>query len=145
MDILRDIPVGELYLKQHHWKTMLADVSGRAHEEACGLVAGLDETCTAVFPITNILHSQVRYRMDPEEQWEAFQEIEENRWKLVAFYHSHPFGLSELSPSDFAETTYPGVIYLLWFQTVNEWDCRGYRIVDRTAKQVSIHILDNDE
>ena len=137
--------MGELYLKQKHWKTMLADVIGRAQEEACGLVAGLGETSTAVYPIKNILHSQVRYQMDPEEQWGAFQEIEKNRWELVAIYHSHPFGLNELSPTDFAERTYPGVIYLIWFQTINEWHCRGYRIEDRTAKQVSIHIIESDE
>lgn len=137
--------MGELHLKQIHWDKILEDVRGRNQEEACGLVAGVEQISTAVYPITNILHSRVRYRMDPEEQWAAFKEIDENRWELVAIYHSHPFGLSEFSAIDFAETTYPGVIYLIWYQKDNEWYCQGYHIKDNSSQQVSIHIFSNSE
>jgi hypothetical protein len=51
---------------------MRLHVTAAAPLEACGLVAGQPGRGVAVFPITNELHSPVRYRMDPHEQLAAF-------------------------------------------------------------------------
>ena len=117
---------------------MRSDVNDRAPEEACGLVAGLDDSSTAVFPITNLLHSQVRYRMDPQEQLAAFQWIDDHHWTLLAIYHSHPQGPHGPSRSDVAETTYPGVIYLIWSRLREAWDCRGYLIQGGEVTEVLV-------
>jgi len=117
---------------------MRSDVEDRAPEEACGLVAGLDSSSTAVFPITNLLHSQVRYRMDPQGQLAAFQWIDDHDWSLLAIYHSHPQGPHGPSRSDIAETTYPGVIYLIWSRLHRKWDCRGYLIQGGEVTEVPV-------
>ena len=117
---------------------MLTDVIGRTTEEACGLIVGVDYTSMEVFPVTNVLHSRSRYRMDPEEQLKIFNQLDENQWDLLAIYHSHLNGPPGPSPIDIAEAMYPGVIHLIWFRLNSNWDCRGYLIEKEDAEQVPI-------
>lgn len=124
---------------------MLADVNGRTMEEACGLVGGKDYTSMAVFPVTNILHSRSRYRMDPEEQIKIFNQLDENQWELLAIYHSHLQGRGDPSSIDIAEAMYPGVIYIIWFRLNTLWECKGYLIDKNIVNQVPILILEDDQ
>lgn len=114
---------------------MLADVRERAPEEACGLLAGKVTRVLQVFAITNELHSPVRFRMDPQEQWTAFEEIEKLGLELLAIYHSHPGGPAGLSPTDLAEAAYPGAIYLVWAPANSRWQCRGF-VIPETGESV---------
>ncbi len=130
--------IDKLILRPEHWGKMLADVKERSMEEACGLVGGKDHTSMAVFPVTNLLHSPTRYRMDPEEQLRVFNQLDENQWELLAIYHSHPNGPPGPSPIDIAEAMYPGVIYLIWFRQSSQWECRGYLIENDVVIKVPI-------
>jgi hypothetical protein len=76
---------------------MLDDIGKRNLEEACGLVAGVGQTSLAVYPVTNILHSPVRYRMDPEQQLKYFNLIDENQWHLLAICCRGDLSGSDLS------------------------------------------------
>ncbi len=130
-----------LYLKSEHWERMLADVKKRKSEEACGLVAGIDQTSQAVFPMTNVLHSPVRFLLDPEEQLRVFNQIEEKEWQLQAIYHSHLHGPEGPSAVDIAEANYPGVINLIWSNISGEWSCGGYLIEEKQVMQVAVNRL----
>jgi proteasome lid subunit RPN8/RPN11 len=140
MDSLED----KLYLNKIHWQFMLDDINQRSMEEACGLVAGVDQTSYAVYPVMNILHSPVRYRMDPEQQLKFFNQIDENLWQLLAIYHSHLQGPPGPSQIDVAEAAYPGVIYLIWSPTNGEWGCQGYLIEKGRVDQIPIYIIDEE-
>jgi proteasome lid subunit RPN8/RPN11 len=120
--------ISKLYLHEEHWKSMLADILERLSEEACGIVAGTGGTSCAVFPVTNVLHSPVRFLMDPEEQIDVFNQIEDQDWQLLAIYHSHLQGLERPSPTDIAEAYYPELVNLIWSNTTGEWICRGFLI-----------------
>jgi proteasome lid subunit RPN8/RPN11 len=133
-----------LYLQQVHWQTMFDEVRKLVMEEACGLVAGVDQTSQAVYPITNILHSPVRYRMDPEQQLKTFNQIDEYDWQLLAIYHSHLQGPPRPSSMDVAEAAYPGVIHLIWSPSDGGWDCHGFLIEKRLVTGVPIRIIDGD-
>ena len=133
-----------LKLRRIHWQMMLDDITERDLEEACGLVAGVDQTSLEVFPVTNILHSPVRYRMDPEQQLKYFNQIDKNQWDLLAIYHSHPQGLDGPSPIDIAEASYPGVIYLIWSQINGEWNCQGFLIEKGLVEKVEIFQIDDE-
>src|SRR3990172_6977006 len=61
-----------LVLREEQWNIMLVDVIKRAPEEACGLLGGKGRDVVDVIPVTNVLHSPVRYQMAPEEQLAAF-------------------------------------------------------------------------
>jgi proteasome lid subunit RPN8/RPN11 len=144
MDFLSSKPAEKLNIELIHWQMMINDVNARINEEACGLVAGLNQTSTAVFPVTNVLHSRVRYRMDPVEQLEIFNEIDESNWELLAIYHSHPSGPSGPSSVDIFEATYPGAIYIIWSKENGEWVPHGYRIENDKVDQVPIHLIERD-
>lgn len=115
-----------IILTQEHWAQMEADVSSRVLEEACGLVAGLDNQSKFIIPVTNTLHAPHRFLMDPQEELKAFLLAERNGWEIIAIYHSHPHGIWHPSPTDLDELTFPGIIYLIWYQEADTWHCRGY-------------------
>lgn len=140
MDPVKKETPGSLKLRPQHWDHMLAHVSRVAPEEACGLIAGLGYVAVEVIPIANVLRSPVRYRMDPEEQLEAFNHIEEHGWDLVGIYHSHPAGPATPSARDLAEAAYPGVIHLIWSQSRGVWRCRGFLIEQGQVLEVSLEI-----
>jgi proteasome lid subunit RPN8/RPN11 len=123
---------------------MLDDVQNRLSEEACGLVAGEGKTSAAVIPLANDLHSRLRYRLDPHEQFEAFKKIDENGWVLLAIYHSHLESYPRPSPTDVAEATYPETIYLIWSNIEGRWECRGYQITEGNYQEIRVDVIDDD-
>lgn len=137
------IPAGEgLNISRPYWEQMRADVAAHTPEEACGLLAGLDRDVLACIPITNELHSPVRYVMEPHEQLKAFQHMEAYGWELLGIYHSHPRGPDRPSPTDIAEAYYPEAVYLIWSHAKGEWRCRGFRIEGQQVRPVELHITD---
>lgn len=130
-----------LYLHADHWTQMQGDVKAKAPEEACGLIAGEGNRSRLVIPVTNILHSPVRFRMDPKEQLDAFLMVEEKKLEILAVYHSHPHGIDKPSITDFEEVTFTGIIYLIWYMQTEEWQCRGYLMASRNdAREVPVII-----
>ena len=131
-----------LSLYPDHWTQMAAGVGEAEPEEACGIIAGDGNTARLVIPITNILHSPTRFRMDPQEQLNAFLMAEEKGWDILAVYHSHPNGAGEPSPMDFEELTFPGIIYLIWYKQVDRWHCRSFIMnTHREAIEVPLTII----
>lgn len=126
---------------------MRAEVARCAPEEACGLLAGrwAGETCqvAVVFPVTNLLHSATRYRLDPAEQLAVFDQIDSLGLELVGIYHSHPTGPDHPSPIDIAEAYYPEAVYLIWFVRGGEWTCSAFTIVKRIVNPLDIQITQN--
>jgi proteasome lid subunit RPN8/RPN11 len=83
-------------------------------EEACGLIAGARERSQAFLPVTNELHNPSAFRMDPQEQLNAFLWIESQSLELMAVFHTHPNGPEVPSATDLAEFFYPGVLSVIW-------------------------------
>jgi len=111
-----------------------------APQEVCGLLAGSGVEVLRVYSVTNILHSPVRYRMDPAEQLKVFLEIEENGWELVGIYHSHPKGPDLPSITDLREAYYPDAVFLILFPGAGTWRCRGFRIREGEVHEVRVRI-----
>ena len=132
----------DLCLTSRYWELMRRDVDGKAPEEACGFLAGKGQSVSAVIPVTNKLHSPFRYHMDPYEQLQAFQRIEEDGQELLGIYHSHPNGPDVPSPTDIAEAFYPDVVYIIWYRALQEWRCRAFRIKDGSVSEVGFEITD---
>ena len=61
------------------WVFMRDHIVAQLPEEACGLIGGVGDEARLVLPVTNELHSPVRFRMSPQEQLEAFLRFEEGR------------------------------------------------------------------
>lgn len=133
-------PSPSLTLTQELWEQMRQHVAVAAPEEACGLIGGQGSRGFQVFPITNLLHSPVRFRMAPEEQLQALIQMEENGLELLAIYHSHPLGPDHPSNTDIAESYYPEAIYLIWSDGSAGWNCRGFTIRDRKVQVAAIQL-----
>lgn len=131
----------KLWLDIEHYQQMQDDVSRKAPEEACGLVAGVGNQSIKVYVITNELHSPVRFRMHPQEQVDAILAIEQKGWEMLAIYHSHPSGPGHLSITDIKENAYPGVPYLIWFPHGGKWMCQGFLIQEQQVLDVSLYYL----
>ena len=132
-----------LYLHPQHWAQMEADVRLKTPEEACGFVAGEGNRARLVIPVTNILHSPFRFRMEPQEQLSAFLLAEDKGLDILAVYHSHPQGIYQPSVTDREELTYPDIIYLIWFEQGTHWQCLGYLLDSkREIREVSVTISD---
>ncbi len=127
-------------LSSEQWATMLQDVASRPSEEACGLVLGEGNHSRLVIPVQNILHDPYRFRMDPQAQLDAFLLAEEKHLEIIAIYHSHPQGISQPSPTDFEELTFPGVIYLIWYQANDQWRCRAY-FMEAAAHAIEVPMI----
>ena len=140
---MNDSSRNSLIIHKSHYQMMLADVIRRAPEEACGLVAGQMGCVTQVFIVTNELHSPASYRMDAQEQIDAFMTMEENSQELLAIYHSHPTGPESPSETDLAEFAYPGVITLIWFPKGDGWGCRAFWIKKGRANEMTFNLVED--
>ena len=79
--------------------------------ECCGLIAGRDGAATQVLPATNAEGTPFMYVMDPREQMELMERIEDAGEDLLAIYHSHTRSAAYPSKTDvelafFAEPLY---------------------------------------
>jgi proteasome lid subunit RPN8/RPN11 len=118
---------------------MLAHVQRCLPEEACGLLGGRDGRCQVVLPVTNRLHSPVRYQMDPKEQVQALFWLDEHNLDLLAIFHSHPTGPDQPSPTDLAEFAYPGTLTVIcWPDRSSGWQVSAFAIARDRVAVVSI-------
>lgn len=108
------------------WKLMRDHIVAQLPEEACGLIGGVGNEARLVLPVTNELHSPVRFRMLPQEQLEAFLRFEEAGLELIGVFHSHPHGPVTPSPSDMAEWMYADVKSLIWAPRLGVWSARAF-------------------
>lgn len=103
-------------------------------EEVCGILAGeFDETesrVLAAYAAENAADTpQIRYAMDPEEQFEITEQIEDEGLEVVGFYHSHPAGPTRPSETDAERATWPGYSYAICafdgYPYLGSWRWRG--------------------
>jgi len=126
-----------LLLKQHHWDEMRRQVAEEAPLESCGLLAGIQDEVRQVVPLPNALKSATRFRLDPNDQWAAFQQIEGAGLEMLAIYHSHPKGPPHPSQTDIDEAAYP-VVYVIWSQAEGGWQARGFWIENGAYRAVPL-------
>ena len=128
-----------MLLRYKDYVAMRQHVAAEAPLEACGLVAGQAGESRGVFPIKNILHSPLAYRMAPAEQVRALTRMDANGETLLAIYHSHPEGAPLPSRRDVAEAAYD-VIYLIWARVGATWVVRGFRLRGH-AQEVPVRLI----
>jgi proteasome lid subunit RPN8/RPN11 len=136
---------------------LLSHAREGAPEEVCGILAGTNgdgETagsgarwpsrCVETHhPAANVAGTpRTRYEIDPREQLELMERIEDAGREVVGFYHSHPQGPAEPSATDAAQATWPGRSYVIASldggdaaASVGSWRWTGERFI---AEEVRI-------
>ena len=89
-----------------------------APEEVCGAFGGdYGEEITRVATHHRASNAadtpSTEYYIDPTEQLELMEAIEDAGREVVGFYHSHPAGPPHPSRTDAARATWPGLSYLI--------------------------------
>jgi [CysO sulfur-carrier protein]-S-L-cysteine hydrolase len=125
--VFKDWLVIQRYLDQH------------APLEACGLLAGKNDTVQTVLMVRNQAQSPVRFVMDPLEQLAALEWIDSKDLDLLAIFHSHPAGPETVSETDIAEAAYP-VVHIICSRKEDKWRARGFWIEDGRASEVTLEI-----
>ncbi len=117
--------------------------AGMPHE-VCGLLGGVGREVREVHPVPNAApNPAVAYLMEPAAQLEVMLSLERRGLDLVAIYHSHPPGaITGPSPSDIAQATYPGVVYLIVVPAPDggEITMRGF-LLERGSSSIEVPVM----
>lgn len=130
-----------ILLTEGQWQAMREHVQSCLPEEGCGLLGGEAGRVQLIEPITNSLHSSIRYKMDPKEQVDGLLKIEATGYELVGIFHSHPMGPVGPSDIDIAQVTYPEAVYLIWSIGPTGWDCHAFRLDGETPEEIPLKII----
>ncbi len=130
-----------LTISRAQWEQMRDYVEAQAPLEACGLLGGRGEAVEVVIPVRNAAGSPVRYRMEPLEQLQAFEQVESAGMEMLAIFHSHPQGPAVPSPTDIAEAFYD-VIQIIWSPVEGEWLAHAFWVEYGRAAEVPLILSD---
>lgn len=130
-----------LTISQHHIDKMKAHIEACLPEEGCGLLAGRGSTVELTILITNQFHSKVRYNMEPRELINAFYQIEEKGFEMLASFHSHPMGPAVPSKTDLDEFAYPGTSMLIFSKETGFWEVKGFKIEGGTYQEIDLRVI----
>jgi proteasome lid subunit RPN8/RPN11 len=128
-----------IILTNKQWQFMRRHVDAESPLEACGLLGGKNSRVEMVLEIQNQARSPARFVMDPQEQLDAFDQIESRGLDLIGIYHSHPAGPDAVSVTDIAEAAY-SVVYIVWSRADGEWRARGFWIENGQAGEVTVQV-----
>jgi proteasome lid subunit RPN8/RPN11 len=148
--------VAELFFSQAQLEEIWKHLDACRPQEGCGLVGGREGRAALVLPVENLLHSPVRFQMEPIAQLRAMETIDRAGLELAAVYHSHPAGPAHPSATDLAEFYYPEALALIVSPralaapevessaglTGNYWIVRGFLLKEQTYIEVKLDRLE---
>ena len=109
--------------------------------EACGLVAGKEGRPVRFFPMVNADASPVTYRLDPKEQLQVFDEMDDQGWELLGIFHTHTHSEAYPSDTDRRQAFYPEAEYLVMSLSDRANPVlRSFRIEDDQVTEQEIQI-----
>ena len=120
---------------------MVAHAREDAPDECCGMVGSTDGRAVTVYRAVNAEASPLRFRIDPDEQLELHNRIDDAGLELGAIYHSHTRTAPYPSQTDvnFA-ASWPGVEWIIVGLSANggEPEVRSYLIDDGEVSEVEL-------
>ncbi|HEX5950072.1 MAG TPA: M67 family metallopeptidase [Actinomycetota bacterium] len=99
--------------------------------EACGLLAGRDGAPVRFYAMRNLDASPASYRLDPKEQLQVFDRMDEEGLDLLGIFHTHTHSEAYPSETDRKLAFYPEALYLVMSLSDRERPAlRAFRIVE---------------
>jgi [CysO sulfur-carrier protein]-S-L-cysteine hydrolase len=108
--------------------------------ECCGLLGGVNESITAVFPTANALASQREFSIDAAELIGTLRLLRQRNLKHLGLYHSHPDAENAPSARDCAMAFYPSCAYFI-LSPHGASPVRAFEIVNGTATELQVEIV----
>jgi proteasome lid subunit RPN8/RPN11 len=106
--------------------------------EACGLVAGVDDVVMKVYQLGNSDPGPDRFVLDPGEHFAALKDAVANGWEILGLFHSHPAGAPVPSRSDIDGGGDPEWVNVIVGLEDGRIAVRAYRYVDGVASSVEV-------
>jgi [CysO sulfur-carrier protein]-S-L-cysteine hydrolase len=132
---------GELVISREFVEQMVTHCMSCYPNEACGILAGIGNTVTRVYPMINIEPTPVSYLMDSREQFSMMKELRQEGLTMVAIFHSHPQSSAYPSGKDISLAFYQDAVYLIIGLTDPESpDIKSYTIIDGEVKESFVRI-----
>jgi proteasome lid subunit RPN8/RPN11 len=130
-----------IQLERRFFEEIVAHCQGEYPNEACGLVAAKEGIPVRVIVMRNADASPATYRLDPEEQFEAFETLDAEGLELFGIFHSHTHSEAYPSPTDRRQAFYPEARYLiLSLRDRTRPAIRGFRILDGEVTEEDVMI-----
>ena len=130
-----------IQLERSHYDEIVAHCQGEYPNEACGLVAGKEGIAVRVIPMRNADASPATYRLDAEEQFRVFEEMDDDGQDVYGIFHSHTHSEAYPSATDRRQALYPEAHYLiLSLQDRSTPLLRGFRILDGEVTEEDVMI-----
>lgn len=82
-------------------------------QEACGMIGGLKNEASQVYPLKNIEESELTYAIDPKEAFSVIKQMRSEGVEFIASYHSHPATEAYPSPTDRAKASSLSMFYVI--------------------------------
>ena len=121
--------------------TMAVAAQKQAPLEACGLLAGVGERATKCYVLTNADAATEHYRMLPEEQFAAINDMRRAGLRLLAIWHSHPASPARMSAEDLRLAYTPDFQYvIISLAETAEPVVRAFAVRDDVAHETAIAI-----
>ena len=107
-----------------------------APAECCGLLLGAGDAITETARTRNLSADPNRFEVHPEDHIHTRRNARSRGLEVLGFYHSHPRSAATPSPTDLAEASYPGHLYLIVGGAAEPADVRLYRFESGAFREV---------
>jgi proteasome lid subunit RPN8/RPN11 len=108
--------------------------------EACGILAGVDDRVERFFPAQPDEPSPYYYRIESRDQIRIMNEIDAAGLDLLGIYHSHTSSPAYPSRTDAEQAFWPDAVYVIVSLAGADPDVRGYRMHDMTVTEEALRI-----
>jgi proteasome lid subunit RPN8/RPN11 len=128
-------------LDRSQYEEIVAHCQAEYPNEACGLVAAKEGVAARVIAMRNADASPATYRLDAEEQFRVFAELDDDGLDLYGIFHSHTHSEAYPSATDRRQALYPEAHYLiLSLRDRSAPELRGFRILDGEVTEEDVMI-----
>lgn len=114
--------------------------------EVCGLIgADSDGRPASCYPVSNsAANPKLRFALEPTQQIAAMKNMRDKGESLFAIYHSHPDAPAVPSATDIEQASYPEAVHLIIsLNTKGVLEMRGFKIIDKTIKELALRLIEN--
>ncbi|MDO9288415.1 MAG: M67 family metallopeptidase [Thermodesulfovibrionales bacterium] len=130
----------KFYIPKDIFDELISHCKDAFPNEACGILAGIENKASKIYKMTNIEKSPVSYFMDSKEQFKVMKDIRENNLEMVAIFHSHPSSPAYPSNKDLNLAFYEDSIYIIVSLIEKEPVVKGYSMREGKIEEVGITV-----
>jgi proteasome lid subunit RPN8/RPN11 len=131
-----------MQIERKHLSDIISYARDEAPREACGILAGRNGRVLRIYRTRNADRSPTSYRLDPDQQFRVFKDIEDRGLELIGIYHSHPSSPAVPSDRDVEQAYYPEVSYvLISLADPAEAQIRAFRITAEGVTEEDLAVI----